>query len=70
MEMRKKNLTVPEAAQRAGKTDRAYWQDIYRNRAPYRRWGKRVFVPEDELDKFLASLPGVSAEEAIAEVVK
>jgi hypothetical protein len=68
MATEKKNLTVPEAARRAGKTERAYWQDIYRKRVPYRRWGKRIFVPEDELEKFLASLPGISAEEAVAKI--
>jgi hypothetical protein len=64
----KKNLTMPEAARRAGKTERAYWQDIYRKRVPYRRWEKRIFVPEDELEKFLTSLPSVSAEEAMAKI--
>ena len=68
MESQKKYLTVPETAQRTGKTVRAIWLDIYRQRLPHRRWGRRVLVPVDELEKFLASLPGVSAEEAMAKL--
>lgn len=57
-------LTIPQTAARLGWSERATWQALYRGRIPYRRLGKKVFVLQDELDKFLRSLPGVSAEEA------
>jgi len=55
---------VKEAALRIGRTERAVWLAIYRGQFPHRRWGKRVLIPVDDLETFLASLPGVSAEEA------
>ena len=66
--MDRKFLTVPEAAARTGKTERAIWQDIYRKKIPHRRWGRRVLIPVAELDEFLNTLPGTSAAEAVAEV--
>lgn len=68
MERQKKFLTVPETAERTGKTVRATWQDVYRGRIPHKRWGKRVLVPIEELERFLQLLPGVSADEAVAKV--
>ena len=54
----KKTLTVPEAAAEIGTTDRALWQQIYRGRFPYRRWGKKILILRGELDEFLNTLPG------------
>jgi len=66
--MRKKVLSVPEAAERAGLTERAAWQQIYRGRFPHRRWGKKVIVLEDELDEFLKTLPGPALDDILARV--
>ena len=64
----KRLLTVREAAEELNITERAAWQRIYRHQLPYRRWGRKVVVPAAELEKFIESLPGVSAEEAAAKV--
>ena len=64
----KKNLTVPEAAERLGISERATWQRIYRGQLPHRRWGRRVIIPQDELEEFIKELPGCSVEEALAEI--
>lgn len=68
MENKAKYLTVPQAAKETGKTERAVWQDVYRHRIPHIRWGRKVLIPRAELERFLAALPGVSAEEAIQKV--
>lgn len=65
----KKTLTVPEAAEEIGITERALWQRIYRNEFPHRRWGKKVVILRSELDAFLQNLPGVAVEQATAKVV-
>ena len=61
----KKFLTVKELAVFLGSTERAVWQRIYRGQLPCRRWGKRVLIPIDELEKFLEALPGHTAEQAL-----
>jgi excisionase family DNA binding protein len=61
----KKYLTVPEAAEVIGITERAAWQRIYRGQLPHRRWRRRVLVPLDELERFLEQLPGCSADQAL-----
>jgi excisionase family DNA binding protein len=61
-------LKVPEAAQLLGISDKATWQRLYRGEIPYRRWGRRVLIPLDELERFLAALPGKTADEAMARV--
>jgi excisionase family DNA binding protein len=66
--MKKRLLTVPEAAQELGITERAAWQRVYRGQIPFRRWGKKVVIPADELDLFIKSLPGLNAEQAAAKV--
>ena len=63
-----RHLTVGEVAIALGRTTRAVWHGIYRGEIPHRRWGRRVLVPEDELEKFLAALPGRTADEAVATV--
>jgi excisionase family DNA binding protein len=61
-----KYLKVPEAATMLGISEKAAWQRLYRGELPHRRWGRRVLIPMDELEKFLAALPGTTAEEAVA----
>jgi excisionase family DNA binding protein len=60
----KKNLTLPEAAELLGITERAAWCRLYRGQLPYARWGKKILIPVEELLKFQKSLLQVSAEEA------
>jgi excisionase family DNA binding protein len=62
----KKVLTIPEAAQELGITEHAAWQRVYRGQIPFRRWGRKVMVPVDELDAFIKGLPGATAEEEAA----
>lgn len=64
----KKLLRVKEAAVELGISERAAWQRIYRNELPHRRWTSKVVIVASELEKFIATLPGLSAEEATAKV--
>jgi hypothetical protein len=64
----KKLLSVKEAAAELGITERAAWQRIYRNELPHRRWTSKVVIVASDLEKFIATLPGLSAEEAMAKV--
>jgi excisionase family DNA binding protein len=68
MDKQKKFLTVPEAAQKLGISERAAWQQLYRKRLPYRRWGAKVVIPARELEEFCEKLPGVTVEEAITKI--
>jgi len=61
-------LTVAQAAAVANKTPKALRMDIARNRIPYRRWGKSIVILKHELLEFMSDLPGVSVEEARANV--
>jgi excisionase family DNA binding protein len=67
-EKMKKYLKIPEAAQLLGISDKAAWQRLYRGELPYRRWGRRVLIPVEELEKFIAALPGKTAAEAVTAV--
>lgn len=58
-------LTVPEAADLLGITERAAWQRIYRGLLPHRRCGKRVVILREELEEYLRSLPGVTVSAAV-----
>lgn len=61
-------LSVPEAAEVLGISAKALWQRIYRGEVPYRRWGRRVFIPSQDLESFLSTLPGKTLDEAVAAV--
>ena len=63
-----RNLSVAQVAERLGISERAVRQRIYRGQLPYKRWGRRVIVPLDELEAFLRALPGCSAQEALEEM--
>ena len=63
-------LTVREAAALLGETERGLWMEVYRRQIPHRRWGKKVVILRDELEAFLKSLPGVTAEEAAEKAVE
>ena len=64
----KKYLTVSEAAPPLGLTEKALRQRIFRGQIPYRKLGRRVLIPADELEQFLTTLPGTTAAEAVAAV--
>jgi excisionase family DNA binding protein len=62
----KQYLTIAEAASPLGLTEKAVRQKIFRGQLPYRKLGRRVLIPADELEQFLAALPGKTVEEVIA----
>ena len=64
----KKYLTISEAAEPLGLSEKALRQRIFRGQIPYRKLGRRVLIPADELEKFLTALPGKTADEAVAAV--
>jgi hypothetical protein len=57
-------LDVRTAAELLGATELTIRGQISRGLVPYRRLGGRIIVLRGELEKFLASLPGVTAAEA------
>ncbi len=64
----KNYLTVAQVAPPLGLTEKAVRQRIARGQLPYKKLGRRVLIPADELEKFLAALPGRNADEAVAAV--
>jgi len=62
----KKLLSIPEAAAEVGVTTHALRLRIWRGQFPCVRWGSRVFVSRDQIEKFVAALPGTQVEEAAA----
>jgi excisionase family DNA binding protein len=63
-----KSLTIAEAARPLGLTEKAVRQRILRGQLPYRKLGMRILIPSNELDQFLAALPGRTVEEAITQL--
>lgn len=63
-----KYLKIPEVATFLGISEKAAWQRLYRGELPHKRWGRRVLISMDELEKFLAALPGTTADEAVVTV--
>jgi Helix-turn-helix domain len=63
--MQKEYLTIPETAIKTGITQKSVRNRIWHGAFPHVRLGGRVLVPVLELEKFLAGLRGVSAEEAL-----
>jgi len=66
--MRQRYLTIAEAALPLGMTEKAVRKRIERGQLPYRKMGRRILIPADDLDQFLAALPGRTADEAVAAV--
>jgi excisionase family DNA binding protein len=58
-------LDVEAAASVLGMTASAVRNRIQRRQLPFRKLGERIVVPREELDKYIRSLAGVSAAEAI-----
>ena len=67
--MKKKLLTIKQAARpRTPFSAKAIRMKIWRGEFPYTRVGRRIFVDEDSLDRYLALLEETSAEEAAAKI--
>jgi hypothetical protein len=60
-------LTLEETAVRTHLTEKSLRMRIFRGQFPVTRIGKRIFVAEDQLEKFL-ELSTVTAEEANAKL--
>jgi excisionase family DNA binding protein len=66
--MKHQYFTIAEAALPLSMTEKAVRKRIERGQLPYRKLGRRILIPVDELDQFLAALPGKTAADAIAAV--
>jgi len=62
----KKLLTLEEVSEKTRLSVRSLRMRIFRREFPFVRIGKRVFIDEAELEKFLQLSQCVSAEEAAA----
>ena len=58
-------MTIDEVAEELNITPKAVRHRIARGQLPFRKLGRRVLVPVKEWEKFLARLPGRTAEEAL-----
>ena len=63
-----KYQSVAETAPSLGLTEKALRQRIFRGQVPYKKLGRRILIPLNEWERFLAALPGKTAEEAVAAV--
>lgn len=59
-------LDISAASARYGGTERLWYNRVASGQVPYHRWGGRICFLVAELDAFFANLPGVSLEEARA----
>ena len=57
MERGKDFLTVKEVAQALGISEQGVRMKIYRRQIPARRWGRRVIILREDLERFMRSLP-------------
>ncbi len=58
-------LSVKEVAARIRRTERAVRHMVARRTIPFRKVGGKLLFFEDEIARWLAEAPGVSAEEAV-----
>jgi hypothetical protein len=59
---------IPGEAARLGMTEKTLRAQVARGLIPHRRLGGRIVFLADEVDTYLRQLPGVTAEEALANV--
>lgn len=59
-------LTIAEAAIVLSLSENAVRQRIFRRQLPFKKYGRRVLIPSEELERFLEKLPGYTAVEAMA----
>lgn len=50
-------FSIPEVAQRIGRTEEATRRLIERGALPARRWGRRIVILADDLETFARNLP-------------
>jgi excisionase family DNA binding protein len=63
--MRRRYGSLEEAAMYLGKTKKAMQKLVERRHIPFRRVNKRLIFDFFQLDQWLASLPGITLEEAL-----
>ena len=63
-----RHYTIKEVAAMMGSTEKALRGRLARGQFPYKKLGRRVLIPRNELEKFLTALPGTTADEAVAAV--
>ena len=63
-------MDVSTAAAFRGLSEKALRGEVARGTVPYRRRGGRIVFLRDELERFMRALPGVSVDEAIANLAK
>ena len=63
-------LEIHEVSREHDWTEPAIRARIARGTLPHVRLGRRVLIPAKELEKFLSKLPGLSADEALANQAK
>jgi len=61
-------LSITQGAKYLGLTEQAFRKWLERGRIPYRKLGRRVLIPAQDLERFLAELPGKTVDEAVAAV--
>jgi hypothetical protein len=59
-------LDIAAASARYGGTERLWYNRVAAGQVPYHRWGGRICFLAAELDAFFSNLPGVSLDEARA----
>ena len=62
----KRLLTLQETAERTSLSEKALRMRIFKRTFPFTKIGKRLFIEEAELEKFLKLSQNVTAEEAAA----
>jgi excisionase family DNA binding protein len=62
--------SIAEASKLLGLSPKSIRRRIDRRQLPFCRLRGRVFIPAKELEIFIANLPGINAEQAIAQADK
>ena len=66
----KKYMTVAKLAERWDTKEKAIRHRIARGQIPFKRLGRRILIPVDELERFESLLTGRNAAEAVAAVAE
>jgi excisionase family DNA binding protein len=64
--MDKRFLSVKEAAQYLGRSEKSIYISVGRRQIPFPKWGKKLVFDREELDKFISSLPGMTFDDVLA----
>jgi excisionase family DNA binding protein len=63
-------LTIRDAADLLGFTEKAVRARVARQTIPFRRWGSRIYLRRSELSEFIRTLEGCEIGKATANVTK